>query len=527
MAIITPSPICYVDGYATTNGVDVSSSTLVTIQLADTAGVKQWSISCIYTDENQVAATITSGLTINYTTKTATFTSPGDACALIFQSKVNNGVDNNGIEQASYTTTFKIAVLTASGKRLLAFNETMENNASFGWTGIINDSISDPSTLVAGAGLTKSGSTLNVGQNADNSIVVNTNDIQLKLAYQTLLDNATSLATVSTLALRNSSGQISLSSNLGGSVRYGETILIDKATSFFTITQTGKTSDEACNDIRISTQAPYASASGANRAPGNFWITIPDQVGGYTSSGQIKYYFGDTNYFSFLKDVSTGKGKFQLNQGGFIDSPSTLSIDATTTLSISGSTSISLDSPSGTVDINAGGNLGITSSSNGSFVADGSLTLSGSPISISDPGGGNIELTSGGGAIILNSAGITCYSGIDFIASNGGNYNVGPNGDVVASSVGASLSLFGASNGGATSTGGDVYIYPGTGTSRNGNIALLSGTGSFGTGEKVIFIANATTVPSTNPTGGGILYVQSGALKYRGSSGTVTTIAAA
>lgn len=52
------------------------------------------------------------------------------------------------------------------------------------------------------------------------------------------------------------------------------------------------------------------------------------------------------------------------------------------------------------------------------------------------------------------------------------------------------------------------------------------GGASFGGGATVIFIANATA-PSSNPTGGGILYVESGALKYRGSSGTVTTIAAA
>lgn len=47
----------------------------------------------------------------------------------------------------------------------------------------------------------------------------------------------------------------------------------------------------------------------------------------------------------------------------------------------------------------------------------------------------------------------------------------------------------------------------------------------FGTGTGVVAIANAGTVPSTNPTGGGVLYVEAGALKYRGSSGTVTTIA--
>ena len=33
-----------------------------------------------------------------------------------------------------------------------------------------------------------------------------------------------------------------------------------------------------------------------------------------------------------------------------------------------------------------------------------------------------------------------------------------------------------------------------------------------------------TTAPTANMTGGGILYVEAGALKYRGSSGTITTI---
>jgi hypothetical protein len=39
------------------------------------------------------------------------------------------------------------------------------------------------------------------------------------------------------------------------------------------------------------------------------------------------------------------------------------------------------------------------------------------------------------------------------------------------------------------------------------------------------FVANTSSAPGSNPSGGGYLYVESGALKYRGSSGTVTTIA--
>lgn len=59
-----------------------------------------------------------------------------------------------------------------------------------------------------------------------------------------------------------------------------------------------------------------------------------------------------------------------------------------------------------------------------------------------------------------------------------------------------------------------------------GNIGFGTST-QFGSGTGVLAIANATVVPTANPTGGGVLYVDSGALKYRGSSGTVTTVAAA
>jgi len=43
----------------------------------------------------------------------------------------------------------------------------------------------------------------------------------------------------------------------------------------------------------------------------------------------------------------------------------------------------------------------------------------------------------------------------------------------------------------------------------------------------VVFMGNSPAVPGANPTNGGYLYVEAGALKYRGSGGTVTTIAPA
>ncbi|MFJ9900243.1 CHAP domain-containing protein [Streptomyces sp. NPDC091280] len=48
-----------------------------------------------------------------------------------------------------------------------------------------------------------------------------------------------------------------------------------------------------------------------------------------------------------------------------------------------------------------------------------------------------------------------------------------------------------------------------------------------GSAGAVISMKNATTAPTTSPSGGGILFASAGALKWKGSSGTVTTIAPA
>lgn len=57
----------------------------------------------------------------------------------------------------------------------------------------------------------------------------------------------------------------------------------------------------------------------------------------------------------------------------------------------------------------------------------------------------------------------------------------------------------------------------------SGNL-FVGMTAAAASAQKTIHLANATA-PTGNPSGGGVLYVENGALKYRGSSGTVTTIA--
>lgn len=58
-----------------------------------------------------------------------------------------------------------------------------------------------------------------------------------------------------------------------------------------------------------------------------------------------------------------------------------------------------------------------------------------------------------------------------------------------------------------------------------GNLGF--GGASFGGGAVVMFYRNRTTAPTTNPVDGVLVYAEAGALKARGSSGTVTTIAVA
>ena len=57
-----------------------------------------------------------------------------------------------------------------------------------------------------------------------------------------------------------------------------------------------------------------------------------------------------------------------------------------------------------------------------------------------------------------------------------------------------------------------------------GNLGI-NGATTFGSGTGVLSISNASVIPTTNITGGGMLYSNAGALTWRGAAGTITAIA--
>lgn len=60
-------------------------------------------------------------------------------------------------------------------------------------------------------------------------------------------------------------------------------------------------------------------------------------------------------------------------------------------------------------------------------------------------------------------------------------------------------------------------------TTYSQNYAVGSNSASFGGGSGVMFFSTATTVPTSNPVGGSLVYSEAGAMKARGASGTITT----
>jgi len=123
----------------------------------------------------------------------------------------------------------------------------------------------------------------------------------------------------------------------------------------------------------------------------------------------------------------------------------------------------------------------------------------------SDPGTDNL-LVDGTAQALL---GMSCGT-----AGTGGKFSSRNSSNTVTGFIGFTIDQYQITTGGA-SAGGICVV----------DNMCLGNTPSYGGGTGVFFIQNAGANPGSNPSGGGVLYADAGALKYRGSSGTVTTIA--
>lgn len=120
----------------TTDGVDVTPANTITIALASVSGVDDWTLLIFGMDETTAEPTVT----VDATTKTATFTAPAAGAAIGFLSKATsrNGRDPaTGRGPYSVTETFGVYTLT-SGNRVGFTGETFEGSVDFGWAEKVN-----------------------------------------------------------------------------------------------------------------------------------------------------------------------------------------------------------------------------------------------------------------------------------------------------------------------------------------------------------------------------------------------------
>ena len=186
----------------------------------------------------------------------------------------------------------------------------------------------------------------------------------------------------------------------------------------------------------------------------------------------------------------------------------------------------------GGIEITAGSSIGGTGggiSINGGVGVDASGSIFMSAGNNTDNTGGQINMSAGttvdglGGNVIIGAG--SAFNFTDDAAGDGGNVLIA-GGGVAGDGVGGYIQLIAGATIGGTSGYVQIAEFDAFGTVQP-NLALSTNTPTFGGGRGVFYIHNRTTAPSSDPTSGGLLYVVSGALTYRGSSGTITTIAVA
>lgn len=132
------------------------------------------------------------------------------------------------------------------------------------------------------------------------------------------------------------------------------------------------------------------------------------------------------------------------------------------------------------------------------------------------------------------------------------NHRIKMDDNTTASAIGKKLTIQGQDATGTTAIGGDLVITSGTGTSMAGSTRVQTGGNTMleatevsagqrvlalarmntlnstqmpaNTGDGVVYVGDAATVPTANPASGAILYSEDGALKARDADGVVSSV---
>lgn len=108
-----------------------------------------------------------------------------------------------------------------------------------------------------------------------------------------------------------------------------------------------------------------------------------------------------------------------------------------------------------------------------------------------------------------------------------GDITIQGNQSSVANTQGGSVRIYSGQGNNGNASSGNIFVdtLSKTGSGIVGSVSFFKTTPDYGGGEKVVFYGRATTIPSTNPTGGGLFFVKSDDKPYwRDSAGIETSM---
>ena len=256
---------------------------------------------------------------------------------------------------------------------------------------------------------------------------------------------------------------------------------------------------------------------------GTEWAEVGGGGGGGTPGGsntQVQFNdsgaFGGDSAFTWNKTTNT----LTLDDGSASGADGVIITGGTSSINLVTDDTTGTNDSSGYIEIIAGASTGSNANSGGIDIIAGDSDDTGFPgevfIQAGKSGSVGVPGQNTGGRVSITAGNSGDANGGDILINTGNATASGDGGRLIVTL-------------GGTDSGGRPYFqvkqFDGFGTVQP-NIAFGSST-SFGGGQGVLYIRNRTTAPSSDPSSGGILYVESGALMYRGSGGTVTTIAPA